>query len=326
MGVLRKVAGAERASAVWQAAANAHPSAKSCPSCKRAMGTVLSGLDGDLELDVCRLCYLVWLDVGEQEQIEEPLPADPLAAQERKSAELKAIVQHYENESVFQGPDSHELWHVVPALLGLPVEENPNPLRRLPLLTWLMIGVISYISIKAFPNLEEVVKAYAFIPSEPYRGGGMTLLSSFFLHGGWYHLLGNMYFLAIFGDNVEEYLGWVKYLILLAVSTLAAHAATYILSPNSTIPHIGASGGIFGVVAFYMLEHPRSKIRFLFFFFFRIFSLRFSAKAALVYLMLFQLAGALGELHGVVGVAHLAHIGGAAGGLVLWALWGSRDN
>ena len=97
------------------------------------------------------------------------------------------------------GPE--ETWKTIPALFGFPVESETAALSRWPWLTWGLALVIAALSVWAFFDLEAAVQIFGFIPAEAGRYGGLTLLTSFFLHGGVLHLVGNLYFLLIFGDT-----------------------------------------------------------------------------------------------------------------------------
>lgn len=149
----------------------------------------------------------------------------------------------------------------------------------------------------------------------------LTLLTSIFMHGGWMHLLGNMLFLWIFGDNLENTLGHGRYLIFYLVCGLLASLAhvftTVAFGDNQLVPSLGASGAISGVLGGYILLHPHNKVR--------VIMLRMltsvPAYVAIGLWFVFQLINGLGVLgrgsQGGGGVAYAAHIGGFIAGLVL---------
>lgn len=146
----------------------------------------------------------------------------------------------------------------------------------------------------------------------------LTILTSMFLHGGWLHIIFNMWFLWIFGDNIEDYLGHFTYLIFYLLCGTAAALAQIALAPNSTIPTIGASGAIAGVMGAYVLLYPRAKVLTLvvlivFFTFWWI-----PAWVFLGYWFLLQFFSASITVHQASGgVAFGAHVGGFVTGLVL---------
>jgi membrane associated rhomboid family serine protease len=146
-----------------------------------------------------------------------------------------------------------------------------------------------------------------------------TLLTCIFLHGGWMHFLGNMWFLFIFGDNVEDRLGHVAYLLFYLVSGIAASAAHLMFDPGSQIPTIGASGAIAGVMGAYLLLYPRSVVVSLIpiVFIFQIVVLPAPVFLGIWFLLqFFQGLGAISSLQ-TTGVAWWAHIGGFAFGFLV---------
>jgi membrane associated rhomboid family serine protease len=187
-------------------------------------------------------------------------------------------------------------------------------------------------------RLESFVMAAAFVPAR-YTSGGLSLgelgpglgsaLVSMFLHGGWGHLLGNMLFLWIFGDNVEDRLGHVRYLIFYLLSGYAATFAHLWAGPGSTVPAIGASGAISGVLGAYLFLHPKARVQTLLIlgFFIRLIYVPAWVFLPLWFLIqLFSGAASLGARAAETGgVAWFAHIGGfIAGPLLLLLLGGAR--
>ncbi len=145
---------------------------------------------------------------------------------------------------------------------------------------------------------------------------GLTILSAMFMHGGWLHILGNMLFLWIFGDNVEDEMGRGRFLGFYLLVGLLGTVAHIVSGPNSLLPSLGASGAISGVMAAYLVLHPKRKIRI--FFIYRTF--RVSAAVFVGGWALLQLINGLGALAPTAetgGVAYMAHLGGFAAGLVL---------
>jgi membrane associated rhomboid family serine protease len=144
-----------------------------------------------------------------------------------------------------------------------------------------------------------------------------TPISSMFMHGGWFHLIGNMWFLWVFGDNVEDITGHGGFLLFYLICGLAAAAAQTISQPSSAIPMVGASGAIGGVMGAYAVKFPRHRIDVLFFFGFFIRVIPLPAIAMLGYWFVIQLfSGAVGPAEGG-GVAFWAHIGGFVAGAAL---------
>ncbi len=142
----------------------------------------------------------------------------------------------------------------------------------------------------------------------------MTLFTSIFMHGGLMHLLGNMLYLWIFGDNVEEVLGHVRYLLVYLACGFCASMAHILVAPNSLIPSLGASGAISGVMGMYLVWFPYNRVRVLFL---RMIT-EMPAIAVIGLWILMQVflgLGDLGHLGESGGVAYMAHVGGAVAGL-----------
>jgi membrane associated rhomboid family serine protease len=154
----------------------------------------------------------------------------------------------------------------------------------------------------------------------------LTLLTSMFMHGGWLHIGSNMLFLFIFGDNVEDNMGPIKYLLFYLLCGFGADLAQIILrGPDSIIPNLGASGAIAGVLAAYLILFPQARIRTI---------IPFGGFATVTYVsamimigiwILTQVASVFLESGAIGGVAFWAHIGGFITGLVLTLLLGNRS-
>jgi membrane associated rhomboid family serine protease len=163
------------------------------------------------------------------------------------------------------------------------------------------------------------IARYGMVPDEfTFR----ALFTSMFLHGGWMHVLGNMWFLWIFGDNVEDTLGHGKYLLFYLACGMAAGLAQVLVDPSSRVPTVGASGAIAGVMGAYMVKFPHSRIRTLIFIFLFITTVDVPAWLMLIYWFLIQFFngfGTIGYSHVSQGggVAYMAHVGGFIAGIVL---------
>ncbi|MCB9366107.1 MAG: rhomboid family intramembrane serine protease [Calditrichaeota bacterium] len=173
----------------------------------------------------------------------------------------------------------------------------------------------------AIPN--DISNAYHLLPALPLAW--IRLLTSMFMHGGLMHLGGNMLYLWIFGNNIEDVLGHAKFLLFYLVGGLVAALSHVLFEPSSTIPMVGASGAISAVLGAYMLAYPRAKVVVLVFI---VFIIRFIRVPALLMLgiwfamQIFGFAGESGTEGG--GVAWLAHIGGFVAGVLLILLAGVR--
>ena len=281
-----------------------------CPHCAKPMAPA-DVRDGErtVGLDVCGRCRLVWFDPGEADVV----PARPEHAQD----DLPGPGQGGPSLSL-TGPD--RLWKMLPAVLGLPIEYGPNQLRTHPLVTWSIAAALAIVFLLiAIPEGSEgllrAIYGWGLIPNDWSRSGGLTLLTSFFLHAGWWHLIGNTYFLLIFGDNVEDHLGRGRFVGLLVGAHLAGMALHMVASPESAnVPCVGASAGICGVMAYYALAFPRARIGVFLWIWSLFHILRVPAYLGLVAYVAMQLLGAYLSRDGVGGVAYMAHLGGLAVG------------
>jgi membrane associated rhomboid family serine protease len=154
-----------------------------------------------------------------------------------------------------------------------------------------------------------------------------TVLTSMFMHGGWFHLIGNMVFLWVFGNNIEDAMGHGKFLIFYLLCGTAAAAAQTFITPSSLVPMVGASGAISGVLGAYLLLYPRVRVHTLIILPIYITTVALPAWVMLGYWMALQLLSGLGSLAQVErgGVAFFAHIGGFVAGLLLVRLFASED-
>ena len=147
----------------------------------------------------------------------------------------------------------------------------------------------------------------------------LTLLTSMFMHGSFMHLFGNMIFLWIFGNNIEDYLGIVKFILFYLIVGVLAGLTHIVFNWNSTIPVIGASGAVSGIMGAYLVLYPRAKVKTLVFILIFITFLDIPAFIFLIIWFIFQFTYSSGD-----GVAFLAHIGGFIAGLVLINIWKSK--
>ncbi len=151
----------------------------------------------------------------------------------------------------------------------------------------------------------------ATIPSE------LSVITSMFLHGGWMHLIGNMLYLWIFGNNVEDAMGHVRFIVFYLLCGTAAALAQAVQDPASTVPMIGASGAIGGVLGAYLLLYPRARVLVLIPLGFFMHTLRLPAVAVLGFWFVLQFLQSAMTAGQVGGVAYWAHIGGFIAGMVL---------
>jgi membrane associated rhomboid family serine protease len=208
-----------------------------------------------------------------------------------------------------------------------PISDH-NPTRITPYVTYALIGANIFIFLYQLrltsPQLEQFFQLYAVVPKELTASFGgipvnqtvpepLTLVTSQFLHGGFLHILGNMLFLWIFGNNIEDKLGHIKYIIFYITCGSLAALAQWFFSMQSGIPSLGASGAIAGVMGAYILRFPHAKIRTLVFLgpF-----IVFPDIPAIFFLGIWFLQQAL---YGIASLNVPSNIGMESGGVAYWA-------
>ena len=166
---------------------------------------------------------------------------------------------------------------------------------------------------------ELIVNAYGMIPRDIVSGRHLwTLLTSMFLHGGFFHVIGNMLYLWIFGDNIEDAFGHGWFLLVYLFTGVVGSLLQVMLMPGSTIPTIGASGAISGVMGAYFVLFPRARVLTLIPIFFFIRLIYLPAPLLLGFWILLQILYGCSSVPGTGGgVAYFAHIGGFVSGLIL---------
>jgi membrane associated rhomboid family serine protease len=177
----------------------------------------------------------------------------------------------------------------------------------------------------ASDSAAEYLGRWGFIPAQWHRYGGLTLITSFFLHSGWPHLVVNMYFLVVFGDNVEDRLGAGGFILLLLAGHGVGMLAHACFEPNPHIPCVGASAGISAVLAFYAVAFPRVRLGFIFWFRWVVRWVSMPAILALVIYSGLQILGAWLQISGIGSVSYLGHLGGLLVGLVAVLLYKIRQ-
>jgi len=193
------------------------------------------------------------------------------------------------------------------------------PRKGFPILTIALIILNVVIFAWSLSDFDFVVENYGFIPATPSI---ITLFTSMFLHGGFDHIFGNMWYLWIFGDNVEGRFGKIKFLILYLLSGLAADFFHYITNLTSNIPTIGASGAISGILGSYLLLFPKEKVLTRWGYTF----MHIPAYVVIGFWFIIQFIFATVSLVGGVGsgIAFWAHIGGFVFGLIFTLLFRKR--
>jgi membrane associated rhomboid family serine protease len=204
----------------------------------------------------------------------------------------------------------------------IPISDD-NPARLTPAVNWVLILIcvgVFFWQISLGEADEAAIYTYGFTPGKFFaneRGAWLTLLTAMFLHGGFLHLGGNMLYLWIFGNNVEDAMGHVRFLVFYLACGIAASFAQALAEPQLTMPMVGASGAISGVLAAYVLIYPHARIRVIIPLGFLLYPTKISAIYVVGFWFIIQLFSALIAQPGAPGTAWWAHVGGFAAGIVL---------
>jgi membrane associated rhomboid family serine protease len=207
----------------------------------------------------------------------------------------------------------------------IPLYDTIHP-RQFPFVNWLLIimnAVVFWYELQLGDSaLQSFIFTWGLIPdqfvSNP-QGQWMTIFTSMFLHGGWFHILSNMWVLYIFGDNVEDRVGSTRYLLFYLLSGIAAAALQIFIWPDNSVPMIGASGAIAGVLGAYLVSFPGSRIASLVPILFIFTIVEIPAIIFLLFWFISQLYSGLFAIQGGMssGIAWWAHIGGFIFGLIM---------
>ncbi|TMF52468.1 MAG: rhomboid family intramembrane serine protease [Chloroflexi bacterium] len=230
----------------------------------------------------------------------------------------------------------------------IPIKDYPGPRRRLPWVTWGIIAVnivVFLYQVSLGPDAPAFMFAYSVVPVALTHGVPqtslpgvpahlpfhtpnpvyLTIITAMFLHAGWLHIGGNMLFLYIFGDNVEDRMGHLPYLVFYLFCGVIASITQVAIDPGSPVPSLGASGAIAGVLAAYLVLFPWARVRTIIFIFifFTIVTLPAIILIGLWFLLQFfdGVASLSTVQQGMGGVAYFAHVGGFIAGLVITLLF-----
>ena len=209
----------------------------------------------------------------------------------------------------------------------LPIGDDNSARRTVPVVTYALIVINALFFFVELSAGNAFIERWSVVPARLLAnpvGDFITVFTAMFMHGGWAHLLGNMLYLWIFGDNVEDRFGHAKFIIFYLLCGIVATFAQVLVNPSSTIPNLGASGAIAGVLGAYLLMFPRGSVRVLM-------GRGIIPMPALIVigfwalLQLFNSFGAIAATEQTMdtgGVAYMAHVGGFVAGLILTPLLG----
>jgi membrane associated rhomboid family serine protease len=219
----------------------------------------------------------------------------------------------------------------------IPISDD-NPTTRRAVINWLIVGLCVAVflwEVSLGKQMAAAIYVLGFIPASllghaPALRGfvhlppAATLFTSMFVHGGWLHIAGNMLYLAIFGNNIEEAMGHMRYLVFYLACGVAAALTLALMNPAASIPMVGASGAISGVLGAYLLLYPRAPVTVIVPLGIIFWPFRLSAFWVVGLWFALQLVSAMFTDPAQPGVAFWAHVGGFAAGLMLTPLFKSR--
>ena len=338
MPVLRKRLLPEVVNDVWRRARSAtRRGDRPCPVCADGMAEVgIHEGAHEMMVEACERCQVVWFDFDALESLPEKPPPPPRVRERPEVAEALVRLQARRDQEeglVELDPFSAD---ALKGLAGLPQIVGAPESESRPWVTWalatailgltilpLVIGWFDFGWRGASYHVQAWAKAYGFVPADPLRHGGLTLLTTFFLHGGWFHVLFNAYFLVVTSEGLESQLGRGRLLLLLLASILGSTLLYWASAAGSESPLVGASGGISGLFAYYALALPKVRLdltvmggrstRT-----FGVYQLRIPVRWAFGLWILAQFFFATSGAAVVTNVAYGAHLGGALAGLLWW--------
>jgi rhomboid family protein len=208
----------------------------------------------------------------------------------------------------------------------LPIGDDDSDRRTVPMVTYGLIALNVLFFIVELTGGDTFIGKWAFVPSRFLAnpvGDFLTLFTAMFMHAGWLHLGGNMLYLWIFGDNVEDRFGHIKFIIFYLICGLAATFAQLVFSIGSDVPNLGASGAIAGVLGAYILLFPQGKVRVMQ----GTRVIQMSALIVIGFWIVLQFFSGIGSIVGTAqtgGVAYMAHIGGFVAGFLLTFLFRAK--
>lgn len=207
-----------------------------------------------------------------------------------------------------------------------PIGDDNSSRRTVPLVTYALIVLNVIFFFVELSGGDAFIQKWAFVPSRFLANPGgdfLTIFTAMFMHGGWLHLGGNMLYLWIFGDNVEDRFGHVKFIVFYLLCGIVATFAQLAFSTGSNVPNLGASGAIAGVLGAYIVMFPKGRVNVLM-------GRGVIPMPALVViglwivLQLFSSIGSIADTAQTGGVAYMAHVGGFVAGFVLTYLLGGK--
>lgn len=313
--LLRRSLAADYVSELWIGAVHRDvPGSHTCPSCSARM---IHAPARSLNLDICKACQLVWFDPEEFDDAHVAMrrPANPMSQEELEVLardQARAIAAQYKIHYKDEMPMDEALL-LVPGVMGLPLEQEGQGITASPWAAWTIAALVLGLSAYAFSS-PDLLNTLGLVPRAAGRYGGMTFLTAFFIHSSVFQMIANLYFLAVFGDNVEDFLGHATFVMLVAVGALAGEGMHVLLSDVRGEPIAGATAGVAAIVVFYGLKFPQARLRY-----FRLF--RWYTMPASVAAFLWFIANLFGGTEALMGTGESSpwvYLGGGAVGFLFW--------
>ena len=209
----------------------------------------------------------------------------------------------------------------------IPLGDASRRPLHFPIITTLLISANVLVFLLELAGGNAFITRWSLVPADIMAGHNwITILTAMFMHAGWAHILGNMLFFWVFGPQIEDVMGPLRFLTFYLLGGLVATLAQILIAPTSTVPNLGASGAIAGVMGAFLITYPRDRIRTILFLFIFVQVTLIPAILLVGFWFLVQLfseVGALAQVQGG-GVAYMAHIGGFAFGALTARLFESR--
>ncbi|MCE0555824.1 rhomboid family intramembrane serine protease [Motilimonas sp. E26] len=271
---------------------------RSCPDCQHPLETFKIIDNFDVEIDLCTQCNGVWIDKDELKEVE-------------RTPHLRSAMIELNKTNNFAS-------YIFQFITQMPVEYNIKP-RNFPIVTVSLIVLnlcIFFVTLSGVIDEETLSKSLVMDPIY-FADAPWTLISYQFLHGSWLHILGNMYFLYVIGDNLEDALGKTTYLLLYLFFGIVGGLAFYAIHLGEMAPMVGASGAIAGLFGVYLMLFKKAKLSFMFI----VYQARLPAWA---YFLIWLGINVYGFVASSEGVAWSAHIGGFIAGLIAGKIYYSK--
>ncbi|MEN6386818.1 MAG: rhomboid family intramembrane serine protease [Phycisphaerales bacterium] len=277
--LVRKIVSPVIANKLWQRTiTGGYPEKRKCPSCSNPMTEVPIITDKKtVYLDACKKCHFIWFDNSEfrllpkkPQEIKQPENEISIKA---KQALAIAQVQLM-NEQQRELADCEDPSFILALLFNLPIDASDEETENTPILTWILSFVMAAIGLFCLftyfdvsNNLikyKEIIDNWGLIPAQFTRHFGLTLLTSFFLNSNIYIGALSIYLLLVFGEHVEDVLGKWRFSFLTFCSIFAGSVFFVMCNHSSTLPFVGSSAGVTGIIAYYAFKFPFNEVKFLY--------------------------------------------------------------